>query len=159
MHIRALTGFVGTTATLAFAATVLAATSADAEPPAVEAFDVAFVDGSCGEGLDAHTTLHVQFTDKLLPDGSVHHWVDLRGVLVNQANDRYVTVLSSRRFTDAADGSSAFSGLQSTFNAPGAGVLFHTSGRSDEIATRGHWDAAPDNALPAPVCDYLFPSD
>jgi hypothetical protein len=130
--------------------------SAVAEPPAVDAFDVAFVDATCGEGLDADTHLHVRFTDNVLPDGSLHHWLDLRGTLANDANGRVVTVHAARRFTDATDGSSVFRGLQADFSGPGAGVLAHNSGWSDGVIDRGRWDLAPTDSLPAAVCSYLF---
>ena len=131
--------------------------TSQAAPPLVDGFDVEFVDPSCGPGLDAVVNLHVQFTDKLLPDGSVHHWLDLSGTLVNEDNGRYVTLHAARRFTDAPSGdSSIFRGLQGQFSAPGAGVLLHNSGWSDDVIARGRWDATPVDELPPAVCAYLF---
>ena len=118
---------------------------------------MAFVDGSCGDGLDAAAALHVQFTDNVMPDGSVHHWIDLRGTIANESAGRVVTLRAARRFTDSATGeSSIFRGLQGQFSAPGAGVLVHNSGWSDGSIVHGRWDRTPTSAVPPEVCTYLF---
>jgi hypothetical protein len=136
---------------------VLCAGTSLAAPPSVVGFDVAFVDDSCGSGLAAMVALHVQFTDNVLPDGSVHHWIDLSGDFTNEAGDRVVSFHAARRFTDSATGeSSVFRGLQAQFSAAGVGVLAHTSGWSDGALVHGRWDATPTSALPPAVCTYLF---
>jgi hypothetical protein len=148
---------IGAVAVLSGLAPLVYATASSATSPAVDAFDVSFVDSSCGEGLDAATTLHVQFTDKLMPDGSLHHWLDLSGTLTNEANGRVVTVHAARRFTDSStSGSSIFRGLQGQFSAAGGGVLVHTSGWSDDVVVHGRWDHTPTDELPPEVCAYLF---
>ena len=158
MHPRPTTRKIAGVAALAAAGVSLSGHAVSASPPAVEAFDVEFVDGSCGPGLDASVSLHVQFTDKLLPDGSVHHWLDLRGTLVNEADGTTVTLHAARRFTDAPTGdSSIFRGLQAQFSAVGGGgVLAHTSGWSDDVVFLGRWDVIPTDELTPEVCDYLF---
>ena len=153
-----------TTATRAIAAlavtasaSVLCAGTGAAAPPVVDGFDVGFVDGSCGPGLDAATVLHVRFTDQTLPDGSIHHWIDLSGTLTNEATGTSVAIRAARRFTDSATGdSSVFRGLQGQFSGSGAGVLAHNSGWSDGALAHGRWDLTPSPSLPAEVCDYLF---
>ena len=148
---------IGAVAVLSGLAPLVYATAGSAAPPAVETFDVSFVDSSCGEGSDAATTLHVQFTDNLMPDGSVHHWLDLSGTLTNDADGRVVTVHAARRFTDSPTGeSSIFRGLQGQFSAAGVGVLVHTSGWSDDVIVHGRWDHTPTDELPPEVCAYLF---
>jgi hypothetical protein len=157
MHIRSITRRLAGAAALATVGSTLCAGVSAAAPPAVDGFDVEFVDPSCGPGLDAVVNLHVEFTDKFLPDGGNHHWINLDGSIRNDANDRAVTLHAARRFTDSPTGdSSIFRGLQSQFSAPGEGVLFHTSGWSDDVVTHGRWDAAPQDGLPQAVCDYLF---
>ena len=155
MHARSIARKVASVTLLSAAGSSLAVGTSEATPPMVEGFDVEFVDGSCGPGLDAVANLHVQFTDKLLPDGSVHHWLDLSGTIANA--DTVVTLHATRRFTDSPAGdSSIFRGLQGQFSARGAGVLIHNSGWSDDMLTRGRWDMTPTDELPPPVCDYLF---
>jgi len=157
MNMRPLTQALAGATVLVAAGAIVPLGSAAAAPPAVDSFDVEFVDDSCGPGLDALTNLHVQFTDKVLPDGSLHHWLDLSGTLVNPADGLTVTVHAARRFTDSQLGeSSVFRGLQGQFSAAGVGVLMHTSGWSDDVTSHGRWDGVPTNALPASVCDYLF---
>jgi len=148
---------VGAIAVLSGVVPLVYAGASSAASPAVEAFDVAFVDSSCGEGLDAAASLHVQFTDNLMPDGSVHHWIDLSGTLANESAGRVVTLHAARRFTDSPTGeSSIFRGLQGQFAAAGGGVLIHNSGWSDGSVVNGRWDHTPTSALPPEVCAYLF---
>lgn len=157
MTARTATWKISTVALLSGLAPLVYASASSAAPPAVDGFDVAFVDGSCGEGLDAMAALHVQFTDNLMPDGSVHHWIDLRGTITNEGAGRLVTLHAVRRFTDSSTGeSSNFRGLQGQFSAAGAGVLTHTSGWSDGSIAHGRWDHMPASALPPEVCTYLF---
>jgi hypothetical protein len=54
----------------------------------------------------SNRTYTVQFTDNLMPDGSVHHWLDLSGTIANDGAGRVVTVHAARRFTDSASGES-----------------------------------------------------
>jgi hypothetical protein len=148
---------ISVVAVLAGLGPLVGASPSSAAPPAVDGFDVAFVDGSCGEGLDAMAALHVQFTDAVMPDGSVHHWIDLRGTIANEGAGRVVTLHAARRFTDSSTGeSSTFRGLQGQFSAAGAGVLTHTSGWSDGSLVHGRWDHTPASALPLEVCAHLF---
>ena len=157
MHIRPAVQKIVGGAALAAVGAAMSVGSVAAAPPLVDAFDVAFVDSSCGDGLDAEAQLHVQFTDKLLPDGSVHHWLDLSGTLTNPDNGRFVTLHAARRFTDSPTGdSSTFRGLQGQFAAPGVGPLVHNSGWSDDVISLGRWDMTPTNELAPSVCDYLF---
>jgi hypothetical protein len=157
MHARSIARKIASVTLLSAVGTSVVVGTSEAAPPMAEGFDVEFVDGSCGPGLDAVTNLHVQFTDKLLPDGSVHHWIDLSGTLSNESAGRFVTLHATRRFTDSAAGdSSIFRGLQGQFAAPGVGVLLHNSGWSDGALDHGRWDAAPAYALPPEVCSYLF---
>lgn len=157
MNIRTTARTIGAIAVLSALAPFLSTGTTDAAPPAVDGFDVAFVDDSCGPGMDAMTALHVQFSDNVLPDGSSHHWIDLTGTITNDANGNIVNIHAARRFTDSATGdSSIFRGLLGQFSAAGAGVLAHVSGWSDGAVTQGRWDGTPSNALPAQVCTYLF---
>ena len=157
MHARPIARTIAGLGLVAAVVGPLSAGTAAAAPPMVAAFDVEFIDGSCGPELDAVVSLHVRFTDKLLPDGSLHHWLDLSGTIANDSAGKVVSLHATRRFTDSADGqSSNFSGLQSQFSAPGVGVLTHISGWSDDMLTRGRWDMTPTDELPPPVCDYLF---
>ena len=155
MHARSIARKIASVTLLGAVGSSLAVGTSAAAPPFVDGFDVEFIDGSCGPALDAVANLHVQFTDKLLPDGSVHHWIDLSGTLAN--DDTVVTLHAARRFTDSSAGdSSIFRGLQGQFSASGAGVLIHNSGWSDGALEHGRWDVTPANALPAEVCAYLF---
>ena len=86
MHARSIARKIASVTLLGAVGGSLAVGTSDAAPPMVEGFDVEFVDGSCGPGLDAVANLHVQFTDKLLPDGSVHHWIDLSGTIANDGH-------------------------------------------------------------------------
>jgi hypothetical protein len=157
MHARSFVRKIASVTLLGAVGSSLAVGTSEAAPPLVEGFDVEFVDGSCGPGLDAVANLHVQFTDKLLPDGSVHHWIELSGTLTNENAGRFVTLHAARRFTDSAAGDlSIFRGLQGQFAAPGVGVLMHNSGWSDGALDRGRWDGEPAYALPPAVCSYLF---
>ena len=157
MNTRTTARTIGAIAVLSALAPLLSPGTSNAAPPAVDGFDVAFVDDSCGPGMDAMTALHIQFTDNMLPDGSIHHWIDLSGTITNDADGRTVTIHAARRFTDSATGeSSIFRGLLGQFSAAGAGVLTHDSGWSDGALIHGRWDGTPSNALPTSVCTYLF---
>ena len=148
---------ISAVAALSVLVPLLAAGSSSAAPPAVDGFDVTFVDDSCGPGLNGMTALHVRFTDDVMPDGSIHHWLDLSGTITNEAAGSVVTVHAARRFTDSATGeTSIFRGLLGQFSAAGVGVLVHAGGWSDGAITLGRWDGTPTNALPPQVCSYLF---
>jgi hypothetical protein len=134
---------------------------AQAAPPAVEEFDVVFPETSCGgEALTAQ--LHVRFTDKEQPDGTVHHFIDLHGTISDDRTGEHVTLRAARRFFDGPDDQSRFAGLQSRFAQPGAGVLHLNAGWSAgaltapmaEWAARGRWDGL-DDVLPPSVCTAL----
>lgn len=157
MQIRPLTHKIAATAALAVVGVSFAAGISSAAPPAVDQFDVQFVDPSCGPGMDAATTLHVRFIDKQLPDGGVHHWLDLDGAIHNDAAGKVVTVHAARRFTDSPTGdSSTFRGLMIEFSAADGGVLFHASGFNDGALVHGRWDISTADGLPSAVCEYLF---
>jgi hypothetical protein len=153
----------GRATAVALAVTALTGTgsAAWAAPPEVDSFSVSFSDPSCGGGLEVLTELSLRFTDKRRPDGTLHHWIDLRGTLT--VGERVVRVHATRRYRDdEAQNTSVFSGLQGQFSAPGEGVLDHNAGRAvgpydASIATyarTGRWDG-PSDLLPAEVCDYL----
>jgi len=46
----------------------------------------------------------VQFPDKMLPDGSIQHRLDLSGTILNASRGKTVTVHEARRFTDSPTG-------------------------------------------------------
>ena len=123
----------------------------------VDGFDVEFVDGSCGPGLDAVVNLHVRFTDKLLPDGSLHHWLDLSGTITNHSAGK--VRLIARHSALHRLGRRAIEHLQ----RPAEPVQrsrrrrpTHISGWSDDMLTHGRWDTTPTDELPPAVCYYLF---
>lgn len=137
---------------------------AAAEPPRVESFDVVFEDGSCANVEDVVVArLHVRFSDKEQPDGTLHHWLDLAGTITNDASGDYVRFRATRRFfDDEPDDQTRFAGLQSAFSAPGRGMLQLNAGwasgaLSESIATyttRGRWDGIA-AGLPGSVCAVL----
>jgi hypothetical protein len=134
---------------------------AQAAPPVVEEFDVVFPEPSCG-GEPLTARLNVRFTDKARPDGTVHHFIDLRGTISDDETGEIVTLRAARRFLDGPDDQSRFAGLQSRFSHPGGGVLHLNAGWSAgaltapmaEWATHGRWDGLND-VLPPSVCTAL----
>ncbi len=124
------------------------------------------LDGPNCPGLDdeINTYLHFRRSEKVLPDGTIHYFLDIRGTTVNEDTGTTVNVHAARRYTDdPTTDTTRFSGLQVQISAPGLGVVHLNAGTMDTglsdpfAVTRqnGRWDGLFAADLPPAVCEYL----